>query len=149
MALKTSAAVKIAAPQRNPRPSKHSSAPHVVPQSDSSRRARRQSMRSATMRVVKFVAAFVCVMVMIALLVFERANTIKYNLEKAQAERDLAAAKSETVRLESQFNGMVSVENVEQYATEKLGMVKRATRQMQFFKNQNSDEIVLINPLDP
>ena len=43
---------------------------------------------------------------------------------------------------------MVSVENVEEYAKNKLGMVKRQGRQVQFFSNQNEDEIVLFNPLE-
>ena len=148
MAMKNSAAVHIAAPQRTPvRPSKHATAPHLVPPPKKSRVARVQTAKATSRRAIKIVAVSLCMLVMLSLLIFERASLIKLNLQKAQAEQTLLAAQSETVRLEAQFNGMVSVENVEEYAKEKLGMVKRQGRQVQFFQNGNQDEILLFDPL--
>lgn len=149
MAMKNTAAVRIAAPQRVPaRPSKHATVPYLVPSPKPSRRERVQSAKEASLRTVKIVAVSVCMLIMLSLLIFERASLIKLNLQKAAAEEALHTAQSETVRLEAQFNGMVSVENVEQYAREKLGMVKRQGRQVQFFQNTNEDEILLFNPLE-
>lgn len=149
MAMKNSAAVRIAAPQRIPaRPSKHATAPHLVPDAHKSRSARNQSDGRSALRMLKIIAVSMLMLIMLSLLIFERASLIKLNLQKAAAEETLHAAQSETVRLEAQFNGMVSVENVEQYAKEKLGMVKRQGRQVQFFRNNNEDEILLFNPLE-
>ena len=149
MAMKNSAAVQIAVPQRIPvRPSKHSSVPHLVPAPKVRHTARVQTMRATRLRVVKIIAVSVCMLIMLSLLIFERAKLIELNLRKAAAEETLRTAQSETVRLEAQFNGMVSVENVEEYARDKLGMVKRQGRQVQFFRNQNEDEILLFIPLE-
>ena len=57
----------------------------------------------------------------------------------------MTKSKSETVRLESLFNSKVSVENVEEYAKNKLGMVKRSSYQVRFFLNDNSDQVVLVD----
>ena len=149
MALKNSAAVQIAAPQRVPvRPSKHTSVPRLVPAPKARPVTRAQRARAARIRAAKIIAVSVCMLIMLSLLIFERAKLIELNLRKAAAEETLQAAQSETVRLEAQFNSMVSVENVEEYAREKLGMVKRQGRQVQFFSNQNEDEILLFNPLE-
>lgn len=149
MAMRNSAAVQIAAPQRVPvRPSKHTNMPHLVPAQPRSRAARKQLARQTRRRVLKIAAASICMLIMLSLLIFERAKLIELNIEKANAEERLRIAQSETVRLEAEFNSMVSVENVEEYAKNKLGMVKRQGRQVQFFSNQNEDEIVLFNPLE-
>ena len=149
MAMKNSAAVRIAAPQHVPaRPSKHTAVPHLVPDTKKSRAERVQSAKRNTARTLRIVAVSMLMLIMLSMLIFERANLIKLNLRKAAAEEALHTAQSETVRLEAQFNGMVSVENVEQYAKEKLGMVKRQGRQVQFFQNSNEDEILLFNPLE-
>ena len=149
MAARSSAAVQIAAPQRVPvRPARHISAPHLVPAPPRSRAVRRQMARRSRRSVLKIAAASLCMLIMLSLLIFERAQLISLNIKKAEAEERLRIAQSETVRLESEFNSMVSVENVEEYAKNKLGMVKRQGQQMQFFRNQDEDEIVLINPME-
>ena len=148
MAMKNSAAVRIAAPQHTPRPSKHATAPRLVPQPRKTRTARVQTAHSSRLRVLKIVGVSVCMLVMLSMLIFERASLIKLNIRKAEAEQSLHTAQSETVRLEATFNGMVSVENVEAYARDKLGMVKAQGRQIQFFQNQEEDEILLFNPLE-
>ena len=142
MAMRNSAAVQIAAPQRVPvRPSKHTNMPHLVPAQPRSRVARKQLARQTRRRVLKIAAASICMLIMLSLLIFERAKLIELNIEKANAEERLRIAQSETVRLEAELN-------VEEYAKNKLGMVKRQGRQVQFFSNQNEDEIVLFNPLE-
>lgn len=148
MAMKNSAAVQIAAPQRVPiRPSKHTGMPVVVPVRPQTPASGTAHLRRSAYRTLKIFLVSVCMLAMLSLLIFERAQLIELNIRKANAEEELRIAQSETVRLEAEFNSMVSVENVEEYAVNKLGMVKRQGRQVQFFSNENKDEILLVNPL--
>ena len=83
--------------------------------------------------------------VMLAMLIVQRAQIATLDVQIVETQIKLDEAKSETVRLESLFNSMASVESVEEYAKEKLGMVKRSRNQVSFFVNENSDEILLLD----
>ena len=83
--------------------------------------------------------------VMLAMLIVQRAQLATLDVQIVRTQTQLDEAKSETVRLESLFNSIASVESVEEYATNKLGMVKRTRNQVSFFTNDNSDEILLLD----
>lgn len=57
-------------------------------------------------------------------------NQITREISKAQTQ--LNAAKSDNTRLSMALNSIVSLDNIEQYATEKLGMVKIPNQQISY-----------------
>lgn len=63
------------------------------------------------------------------------------NNEQYRLTNELSEVKSDTVRLESEFNRLVSVDSVEEYARTQLGMIKRQKYQIHFFQNEGTDEI--------
>lgn len=146
-AQRSSAAVRMNAPQREIpyRPQQRPVKPHLVPQKKESRAERVAHAAAASRRALRIVLISVVAFTMLALLIVQRAKIATLDVQIVETQTQLDEAKSETVRLESLFNSMASVESVEEYAKNRLGMVKRTRNQIFFFTNDNSDEIVLLN----
>ena len=78
-------------------------------------------------------AAILVVSVLVTLgmlggVLFTFAQKNKLNHEVASINRQISEAQSESTRLNSQLDALVSVEMIDQYAVEKLGMSKNAIR---------------------
>lgn len=56
---------------------------------------------------------------------------------------DIEIAKSENVRLESALEGMVSIDKVEQFAQENLGMVKLEDYRITYFNSGEENHVVI------
>ena len=63
---------------------------------------------------------------------FTFAQKNKLNHEVASINRQISEAQSESTRLNSQLDALVSVEMIDQYAVEKLGMSKMQSGQMRY-----------------
>ena len=139
------AAARMAAPQREipyrPQPVK----PHLVPEKKVSRADRAAHAAATSRRALRIILISAAAFVMLAFLIVQRAQIASLDVQIVKAQTQLDEARSETVRLESLFNSMASVENVEEYAKNRLGMVKRTRNQVSFFVNENSDEILLLD----
>ena len=142
------AAVRMAAPQINvPVRPRQSEKPHLVPPKKPQSSRRTQSAAVSALRVVRIALICLAAFTMLSLLIYQRAQIASLNVERVRVEEQLSKAKSETVRLDAQFKSMVSVESVEDYAKNKLGMVKRSGYQVHFFENDNNDEIILADKI--
>ncbi len=145
-AQRSSAAARVTAPQREipylpPLPVR----PHLVPEKKTRRADQRSHAAAVSRRALRLMLVSVTAFVMLAMLIVQRAQIATLDVQIVETQIKLDEAKSETVRLESLFNSMASVESVEEYAKEKLGMVKRSRNQVSFFVNENSDEILLLD----
>ena len=139
----SNAAVRMAAPQRETpaRPRRHNEKPHLVPRRRHTKRTRNAA--ASAIRVTRIALICIAAFVMLSMLIYQRAQLAMLDVESVRVQEQLTKSKSETVRLESIFNSKVSVENVEEYAKNKLGMVKRSSYQVRFFLNDNSDQVIL------
>ena len=148
-AQRSSAAARMAAPQREIpyRPQQLPAKPRLVPQKKRSRADRVAHAAATSRRVLRIAIISVVAFVLLAMLIVQRAQIATLDMQIVKTQTQLEEAKSETVRLESLFNSIASVESVEEYATEKLGMVKRTRNQVSFFVNNNSDEILVLDGL--
>lgn len=146
-AQRSSAAARVTAPQREVpyRPQQRPERPYVVPEKKHSRAERVANAAAVSRRALRIVLISVVAFTMLALLIVQRAQIATLDVQIIKTQTQLDEAKSETVRLESEFNSIASVESVEDYAKNKLGMVKRTRNQIFFFTNDNSDEILLLN----
>ena len=82
-------------------------------------------------------AAILVVSVLVTLgmlggVLFTFAQKNKLNHEVASINRQISEAQSESTRLNSQLDALVSVEMIAQYAVEKLGMSKMQSGQMRY-----------------
>lgn len=146
-AQRSSAAARMTAPQREIpyRPQQRPVRPHLVPEKKTGRADHAAHAAAVSRRALRIMLISAAAFVMLAMLIVQRAQIATLDVQIVRTQTQLEEARSETVRLESLFNSMASVESVEEYATNKLGMVKRTRNQVSFFANENTDEILLLD----
>ena len=98
---------------------------------------RRQRKLHTEGRMAAKQAAILVVSVLVTLgmlggVLFTFAQKNKLNHEVASINRQISEAQSESTRLNSQLDALVSVEMIDQYAVEKLGMSKMQSGQMRY-----------------
>lgn len=149
MADNTNAATRIAEPIQLPVRPKETAPrkPVVVRKRKKSRQKRMQEMIQTATHSAKIVAVCVCLLTMLTILIFQRAKLTMLNNEQYRLNTQLSDLKSETVRMEAEFNSMASVDSIEEYARTKLGMVKRQNSLVRFFENDGTDEIIIVGAM--
>ncbi len=89
-------------------------------------------------------AAFAAVsLACIAFMLLARAQSDELTREIAKLENDIKTAQSENVRLDTAINSLTSMDRVEFYAEEVLGMVKAENYQITYIDMSKGDTIVL------
>ena len=72
-------------------------------------------------------------------LIYSRVMLTNYQIELADQKAALKTEQSENVRLQMQFNSLMSMDKIEEYAQTKLGMVKRESYQVRYFDMSEDD----------
>ena len=72
-------------------------------------------------------------------LIYSRVMLTNYQSELADQKAALKTEQSENVRLQIQFNSLMSMDKIEEYAQTKLGMVKRESYQVRYFDMSEDD----------
>ena len=72
-------------------------------------------------------------------LIYSRVMLTNYQSELADQKAALKTEQSENVRLQMQFNSLMSMDKIEEYAQTKLGMVKRESYQVRYFDMSEED----------
>ena len=72
-------------------------------------------------------------------LIYSRVMLTNYQSELADERTALKTAQSENVRLQMQFNSLMSMDKIEEYAQTKLGMVKRESYHVRYFDMSEDD----------
>ena len=72
-------------------------------------------------------------------LIYRRVMLTNYQSELADQKAALKTEQSENVRLQMQFNSLMSMDKIEEYAQTKLGMVKRESYQVRYFDMSEDD----------
>lgn len=72
-------------------------------------------------------------------LIYSRVMLTNYQSELADQKAALKTEQSENVRLQMQFNSLMSMDKIEEYAQTKLGMVKRESYQIRYFDMSEDD----------
>lgn len=96
------------------------------------------------MRAAVKAAAFAAVsLTCIAFMLLARAQSDELTREIAKMENDIKIAQSENVRLDTAMNSLISMDKVESYAEDVLGMVKAENYQITYIDMSKGDRIVL------
>lgn len=107
--------------------------------SSAARKATRASSISSlkVIACVFFVFSFVCLAIYLNVTLDETATEI------ASVEKSIDIAKSENVRLLSALEGMVSIDKIEDYAENNLGMVKLENYKITYFESDEGNHVVV------
>ena len=104
------------------------------------RNAKKLSIPSYAKKAVCF--GLVCFTMMIALLVMQtKCDTLMSEI--ATVQNDIDIAHGENVRLNAELSSMVATDKIEDYAVNKLGMVKAESYQINYIDLSEGDEIVV------
>lgn len=79
----------------------------------------------------------------LAVILLSRAQSDEMTREIVKLENELKVAQAETVRLNTALNSLISMDKVESYAEDKLGMVKAENHQITYINMSKGDMIVL------
>lgn len=89
----------------------------------------------------KVVAVAVILFAMLAAVLYGESTKNQITHEINSINKQLNVAKSESTRLNMELNALVSIDQIEQYATEKLGMVKMNKYQIEYVNTAKPDQV--------
>lgn len=93
--------------------------------------------------VVKAGIVLFCLLAVLGMLIFMQAKLDNVNRQIARTQKTLEETKSETVRLQMELNSIISIDKVEDYAVNTLGMVKIESGQVEYIDLSGEDKIIL------
>jgi cell division protein FtsB len=96
-------------------------------------------------RTVKIITVSALLFGMFGSLVYERARLVELTRQETVLTEALKEAQSRNVSLTAQFNSLISIDNVEKFAKDELGMVKRQRYQTKYFVVEGDDKVILAN----
>lgn len=108
----------------------------------------RQETNEATKKAVKIFAIAVAILLFMSMAIYSRVQLDEINREISSVENKMELAESDTIRLNNELNAMVSINNVEDFAANKLGMVKVQDYQVVYVDLSTDDQVVVADGED-
>lgn len=108
----------------------------------------RQETNEATKKAVKIFAIAVAILLFMSMAIYSRVQLDEINREISSVENKMELAESDTIRLNNELNAMVSINNVEDFAANKLGMVKVQDYQVVYVDLSTDDQVVVADGKD-
>ena len=87
-------------------------------------------------------------MLFMAVSIYSRIQLDEINREISAVENQIELAKSDAVKLNNELNAVVSIDNVEEYAVNELGMEKVQDYQVEYIDMSSSDRVEVANGED-
>ncbi len=97
----------------------------------------------AQKKSIKIIAVACAVLTLMAMVIYSRIQLDEINREIAKVENEIKVVKSDTVRLNNELNSVVSIDKVENYALNNLGMVKVQDYQVVYVDLSGEDAVVM------
>lgn len=133
-----------AAPKMKPAPQKKPPLKVVEKVRPSAAQVRSET-QMAVRQAQKIFAIAVAAMIFFALAIYSRVQLDEINRDIANKEYAIELAESDSIKLTNSLNAMVSINNVEDYATNTLGMVKVQDYQVIYVDLSSNDSVVVAN----
>ncbi len=132
-------------PAKKRKAAKAPAQPHLVKSRRPVRKTKEQLMaerRASRLKVLEFVVVAALCMAFIAPNIFSRVKVNELNGQVVAMSKQLNEMKSENTRLSMELKSKISVTNVQDYAENVLGMVKRDRYQVYYFDIESGNEIL-------
>lgn len=110
----------------------------------SQKQLRAQSIVAGKKTAKIFVIA-VAALLFFAAVIYSRVQLDEINRDISRVENSIKTAKSDTVKLNNELNSIVSINKVEDYAVNNLGMVKVQDYQVVYVDLSDPDEVIVVN----
>lgn len=102
--------------------------------------ARRKFQWAAALKIT---AALAVVIAIVAVMLYNRAMLTELTVKINSANKELAEMQSENTRLQAELESKISLRNVEDYATQTLGLAKMDKYQIEYIDLNEGDKIEL------
>lgn len=129
------------APQKAP-DKKMPAQPQIVRKRAKNKRVIRQEEQMAAKKSLKMIASAMLVLLFLGVFLYSNVRLNELDYEIDNVSRDIAIIQSENKRLQMQLNGMASLDSVEKYAVNQLGMSKVENYQKKYITLEKEDSIV-------
>ena len=93
----------------------------------------------------KILAVACVIIVLLGMIIYSRVQIDEINREIKQVENSIKIAESDTVRINNELNSVVSMNKVEDYAVNVLGMVKVQDYQVVYVDLSGKDSVVMVD----
>lgn len=105
----------------------------------------RQQTAAETRKTFKVMCVAMAVLMFMALAIYSRVKLDEINREISSVEKKIELAQSDAVKLNNELNAIVSINNVEEYATNELGMTKIQDYQVYYIDMSSQDYVAVAN----
>lgn len=129
-----------AAPKVKPEPQKKPQLELVKKPRMTAQQIRQQSIIE-TKKTIKVMAVAITIMLFMAVAIYSRIQLDEINREISSVEKKIELAQSDSVKLNNELNAIVSIDNVEEYAVDVLGMEKIQDYQVEYVDLSSNDRV--------
>lgn len=114
-------------------------APKLIPSKPISFEQAQTEIKASRIAALRAGVIAIVALLILGSLIYSRVMLTNYQSELADQKAALKTEQSENVRLQMQFNSLMSMDKIEEYAQTKLGMVKRESYQVRYFDMSEDD----------
>ena len=133
-----------AAPKVRPEPQKKPQL-ELVKKTRLTAQQMRQQTAAETRKTIKVMSVAMAILMFMALAIYSRVKLDEINREISSVEKKIELAQSDAVKLNNELNAIVSINNVEEYATNELGMTKIQDYQVYYIDMSSQDYVAIAN----
>ncbi len=133
-----------AAPKVKPEPQKKPQL-ELVKKTRLTAQQMRQQTAAETRKTIKVMSVAMAILMFMALAIYSRVKLDEINREISSVEKKIELAQSDAVKLNNELNAIVSINNVEEYATNELGMTKIQDYQVYYIDMSSQDYVAVAN----
>lgn len=105
----------------------------------------RQQTEAETKRIIRTICVAMTILMFMAVAIFSRVQLDEVNRKIAAVENDIKLAQSDEIRIRNELNALVSIDNVEDFAANQLGMVKVQDYQVIYIDLSTDDYVSKVN----
>ncbi len=136
-----------AAPRMKPAPQKRPNLELVQKTRQTAAQVRQQTAAD-TKRAVKIMFISIAILMFMAVAIYSRVQLDEINREIKSVEKKIELAESDSIKINNELNSIVSINNVEDYAMNELGMVKVQDYQVVYVDLSAEDFVAKANGKD-
>ncbi len=136
-----------AAPKRAPQPQRKPQLTLVQQTVKTAAQVRAQTAAD-TKRAIKIMIIATAILMFMALAIYSRVQLDEINRDISSIENKMELAESDAIKLNNELNSIVSINNVEDYAANQLGMVKVQDYQVVYVDLSQNDYVAKANGKD-
>ena len=131
-----------AAPNYAPQPQKKPQIKLVEKPKKSAAQLRAQS-RADALKTVKIVAIALAAFTLFAFVIYSRIQLDEINRDISAVENEIKLLNDDAIKLTNELNSVISIDKVEDYAANVLGMVKIQDYQVVYVDRSDTDSVVV------